>query len=107
MFYNTWVDQKVLKLVAYLLKYTTELYQTYTKYATTISWFGSVFRMTQYARRYMMSSFDDVMHQWPGVKTSENAFSQQSAITNMFHVAVIFFRDYNGVYVASQGPITL
>ena len=33
----TWVDQKVLKLVAYLLKYTTELYQTYTEYATTIS----------------------------------------------------------------------
>ena len=33
----TWVDQKVLKLVAYLHKYMTELHQTYTEYATTIS----------------------------------------------------------------------
>ena len=39
---HTWVDQKLLKLVAYLLKYTTELYQTYTEYATTISSFVSV-----------------------------------------------------------------
>ena len=29
---NTWVDQKVLKLLAYLFEYTTELYNTYTKY---------------------------------------------------------------------------
>ena len=33
----TWVDQKVLKLVAYLHKYTTELHQIYTEYVTTIS----------------------------------------------------------------------
>ena len=68
----TWVDQKALKLVAYLLKYTSELYQTYTVFATTISWFISVVRMTHYARRYMTSSFDDVMQQWPGVKNVRN-----------------------------------
>ena len=28
----TWVDQKVLKLLAYLFNYTTELYKTYTEY---------------------------------------------------------------------------
>ena len=50
-----------MKLVAYLLKYTTELYQTFTAYGTTISLFDSVVRMTQYARRYMTSSFDIVM----------------------------------------------
>ena len=93
-FINTWIDQKVLKLhvVAYLLKYTTELYQTYTEYATTISWFVSVVRMTQCARRYMTSSFDVVMQQWPGVKkkkkkkkkTSKIVFSQRSAITNIY-----------------------
>ena len=27
---STWVDQKVLKLLVYLLEYTTELYETYT-----------------------------------------------------------------------------
>ena len=43
---STWVDQKFLKLVAYLLKYTMELYQTYTEYATTISWFFNVVRIT-------------------------------------------------------------
>ena len=32
----TWVDQKVLKLVAYLFKYTKELYQTYTDNEATI-----------------------------------------------------------------------
>ena len=56
-----WMDQKFLKLVAYLLKYTTEFHKTYTEYATSISWFVSVVRMMQYARRYMTSSFDDVM----------------------------------------------
>ena len=80
----TRVDQKVLKLVTYLLKYTSELYQTYTEFATTISWFISVVRMTHYARRYMTSSFDDVMQQWPGVKTSEIIFFQRSAITNIY-----------------------
>ena len=34
--HSTRVDQKVLKLVEYLLKYTTELHQTYTEYVTTI-----------------------------------------------------------------------
>ena len=68
----TWVDQKVLKLVAYLHKYTTELHQTCTVYVTTISWFLNVVRMTLYARGYMTSSFDDVMHQWPGVKNVRN-----------------------------------
>ena len=29
---TTWVDQKVLKLLAYLFNYTTELYKTYTEY---------------------------------------------------------------------------
>ena len=28
----TWVDKKVLKLLAYLCEYSTELYETYTKY---------------------------------------------------------------------------
>ena len=90
----TWVDQKVLKLIAYLLKYTTELYQTYTEYATTISWFVSVVRMTQYDRRYMTSSFDDVMQQWPGVKKSPKLCfpSEVQSPTFMFHVAVIFSR---------------
>ena len=27
-----WMDQKVLKLLAYLCEYTTELYETYTEY---------------------------------------------------------------------------
>ena len=34
--------QKVLKLVAYLHKYTTELHQTYTEYFTIIYWFVNV-----------------------------------------------------------------
>ena len=29
---NTWADQKVLKLLAYLFEYTSELYKTYTEY---------------------------------------------------------------------------
>ena len=33
----TWVDQKVLKLLAYLFEYTTDLYKTYTKYKVNIS----------------------------------------------------------------------
>ena len=33
----TWVDQKVLKLLAYLFEYTTELYKTYTEYRANIS----------------------------------------------------------------------
>ena len=99
----TWVDQKVLKLVAYLLKYMTELYQTYTEYATTISWFGSVVRMTQYARGYMTSSFDDVMQQWPGVKNVRNCLFP--AKCNHQHLCFIwqffFFRGYNGLDVVS------
>ena len=27
-----WVDQKVLKLLSYIFKYTTVLYETYTEY---------------------------------------------------------------------------
>ena len=34
---HTWVDQKVLKLLAYLFEYTTELYKTYTEYRANIS----------------------------------------------------------------------
>ena len=34
---TTWVDQKALKLLAYLFEYTTELYKTYTEYSGTIS----------------------------------------------------------------------
>ena len=33
----TRVDQKVLKLIAYLFEYTTELYKTYTEYKVNIS----------------------------------------------------------------------
>ena len=44
---HTWVDQKVLKLVAYLHKYTTELHQTHTEYVTTMSRIVNVVRMTQ------------------------------------------------------------
>ena len=60
---HTWVDQKVLKLLAYLHKYTTELHHIYTEYVSTISLFVNVVRMTQYTRGYMTSSFDDVMQQ--------------------------------------------
>ena len=46
-FFNMYgVDQKVLKLVAYLLKYTMELHQTYTEYVATISWFVNIVTMT-------------------------------------------------------------
>ena len=31
-----WVDQKVLKLLAYLFKFRTELYKTYTEYYAAI-----------------------------------------------------------------------
>ena len=48
---STWVDQKVLKQVAYLLKYTSELNQRQSLQV----------RMTHCTRRYMTSSFDDVM----------------------------------------------
>ena len=72
----TWVDQKVLTLVAYLHKYKSELHQTYTKYVTTISWFVNVVRMTHYARGNMTSSFDDIMQQWPGVKNVRNCLFQ-------------------------------
>ena len=86
------MDQKVLKLVAYLHKYTTELHQIYTEYVTTISWLVNVVRMTQYTRGYMTSSFDDVMQQWPGVKNSEIVFPGEVQLsTFMFNVAVIFF----------------
>ena len=34
--YFTWVDQKVLKILAYLFRYTTELYETFTEYSATI-----------------------------------------------------------------------
>ena len=96
------VDQKVLKLVAYLLKYTMELYQTYTGYASTISWFVSVVRMMQYARRYITSSFDDVMQQWPGVKNVQNCLVP--AKCNQQHLCFMwqsFYRDYNRLDVAS------
>ena len=33
----TWVDKKVLKLLASLFEYTTELYKTYTEYKVNIS----------------------------------------------------------------------
>ena len=33
----TLMDQKVLKLLAYLFEYTTELYKTYTEYKVNIS----------------------------------------------------------------------
>ena len=33
----TWVDQKVLKLLAYLFEFTTEIYKTYTEYKANIS----------------------------------------------------------------------
>ena len=105
---RTWVDQKVLKQVVYLLKYTTELCQTYTEYATTISWFVSVVRMTQYARRYMTSSFDDVMQQWPGVKNVRNClFPAKYNHQHLCFMWQLFFRDYNGLDVTSYGPITL
>ena len=68
----TWLDQKVLKQVPCLLKYTTEIHTSYTEYVTTISWLIDVVRMTQYNRRYMTSSFDDVIQQWPGVKNVRN-----------------------------------
>ena len=29
---STWMDQKVLKLLAYLCDYKTEFYETYTEY---------------------------------------------------------------------------
>ena len=97
----TWVDQKVLKLVAYLLKYTTELYQTHTEYATTISWFVSVVRMTQYAQRYVTSSFDDVMQPWPGVKNVRNClFPVKCNHQHLCFMWQLFFRDYNGLDVA-------
>ena len=35
---STWVDQKVLKLLAYLFEYSTELYKTYTEYGANISY---------------------------------------------------------------------
>ena len=79
----TWMDKKVLKLVAYLHKYMTELHQSYTEHAITIIWFVNIIRMTQYAKEYMSSSFDGVLQQWPGVKKSEIVFSQRNAITNI------------------------
>ena len=90
--------QKVLKLVAYLHKYTAELHQTYTEYVTTISWFVNVVRMTQYARGYMTSSFNDVMQQWPGVKNVRHCLFP--AKCNYQHSCLIwplFFRDYYGL----------
>ena len=42
----TLVDKKVLKLAAYLLKYTTELHQTSTDYVVTISLFVNGVTMT-------------------------------------------------------------
>ena len=42
-----WVDQKVLKLIVYLLNYPTELYQMYIDYEATISWFDNGDLMTQ------------------------------------------------------------
>ena len=35
--YYTWVDQKVLKLLAYLFEFTTELYKNYTECKVNIS----------------------------------------------------------------------
>ena len=32
---SMWVDQNVLKLLAYLFEYTTELYETYKEYKAT------------------------------------------------------------------------
>ena len=68
----TWVDQKVLKLLAYLFEYTMELYKTYRKYKANISHFCNEVWMTQYARINVTSSFDDVMQQLPGQKNDEN-----------------------------------
>ena len=64
----TWVDQKVLKLLAYIFEFTKELYKTYTEYKVNISKFCNDVWMSQYARINMMSSFDDVMQLWPGQK---------------------------------------
>ena len=90
----TWMDQKVLKLGAYLHKYTTELHQTYTVYVTTISWFVNVVRMMQYDRGYMTSAFDDVMHQWPGVENRPKLSfpSDMQSPTFISNVAVISSR---------------
>ena len=94
----TWVDQKVLKLVAYLHKYTTELHQIYTEYVTTISWFVNVVRMTQYTRGYMTSSFDDVMQQWPGVKNVQNClFPAKCNYQHSCLMSLLFFQDYYGL----------
>ena len=104
----TWVDQKVLKLVAFLHNYTTELHQTYTEYVTTISWFVNVVRMTHYARGYMTSSFDDVMQQWPGVKNVRNClFPAKCNYQYLCLIWPLFFRNYYGLDEASLGPDTL
>ena len=76
------MDQKVLKLLAYLYEYTMELYQTYTEYKANISELCDDVWMSQDARINMMSSFDDIMQQWPGQKNDENFPSQ--AMNNEF-----------------------
>ena len=90
----TLVDQKVLKLLAYLFEYTTELYKTYTEYKANISYFWNDVWMTQYARRNVTSSFEDVMQQWPGQKNDGN-FSFQAKNNDQYLCVVwrILFLD--------------
>ena len=91
---HTWVDQKVLKLVAYLHKYTTELHQTYTEYVTTIFWFGNVCQNDT-----VRSGVHDVIVWWRHATVTRSkkrpklSFSSEVQLsTFMFNVAVIFSR---------------
>ena len=90
----TWVDQKVLKLLAYLLEYTMEVFKSYTEYKVNISWFRSDVWMSQYAKINVTSSFDDVMQQWPGPKKWRKFFfpSKEQWPTLMCRLESIVFR---------------
>ena len=89
-----WVDQKVLKLLALVFEYTTELYKTYTEYKANISRFCSDVLMTQYTRRNMTTLFDDAMQQWPGEKNDEH-FAYQASYNDkyLFIVKRVLFLD--------------
>ena len=61
----TWVDKKVPKVLAYLWINDGIFWNFYRA-------LSYIYRMTQYARRYMKSSIGDVMQQWPGEKNDGN-----------------------------------